>query len=206
MIPKNKQKVNKSGDTMTGPLEFNNKSVFQAIKKVRTINEEDYTLSLGVGADKSAAIEIAKNGVILGRIDIMADGTIKNFKTNQRLIEEGEIYYKSGDTIQYKEAGELIVSGTLTGSGKKILFSFNTYKRLDNITNITIQSLPLGIRHPTGGYIKYLAFNFVNYIEKIYKINENTIGIALYNDDGWDYTNNVPLVITNEKELVFNLT
>lgn len=186
---------------MTGPLEFNNKSVFQAIKKVRTINEEDYTLSLGVGADKSAALEIAKNGVILGRIDITADGTIKNFKTTQRLIEEDEIYYKSGDNYTSKattfssHSYSETCAGSLTTANSEILFAIKTSKSLKNISSVTINNMNITARNPEG-YIFQKTDALKSYDCAARKINDNTIAVSVYKSSCFaDFKNNTPVSI-----------
>lgn len=81
-------KVNKTGDTMSGVLKIENKSAFNGVDKVRTINGTDYTASFGVGSDGSASLEVHNTSGMLGRIDINIDGKIKNSKTGKYLVEE----------------------------------------------------------------------------------------------------------------------
>lgn len=95
MIPKNKQKVNKSGDTMTGPLVIENKNVFTGVDKTRTVNGTDYTARFGVGADGSASLELHANSATLGRIDVRTDGTIKNWKSGKILQEIDDTGWKN---------------------------------------------------------------------------------------------------------------
>lgn len=76
------------------PIYFNNKNDFFAIKKTRTIDGTDYTATFGVGAEKSAAIEIKEGNTILGRLNVMSDGKIINYVTGKRLIEDGDMPYK----------------------------------------------------------------------------------------------------------------
>lgn len=80
--------VNKAGDTMTGALEIDNKSVFNGVIKTRTINGVDYRATFGLGSDVTAALELSQSGTILGRLDITKDGRIKNSKTQKYLVEE----------------------------------------------------------------------------------------------------------------------
>lgn len=84
------EKVKKTGDTMTGILRFENKKEFSGIEKTRTIDDIDYVAKIGIGAVKSIGLEISANGEIKGRLDIMADGTVKNYKTGNLLVEEGK--------------------------------------------------------------------------------------------------------------------
>lgn len=84
----NAGKVDKTGDTMSGALKIENKSAFTGVDKVRTINNVDYTVSLGVGSDASASLELHDASGTLGRIDINKDGKIKNFKTQKYLVEQ----------------------------------------------------------------------------------------------------------------------
>lgn len=84
------EKVDFTGDIMIGILNFENKKEFEAIRKIRTIDNVDYMAKLGIGASKSVSLELSADGQTLGRLDIMADGTIKNYKTGNLLIEEGK--------------------------------------------------------------------------------------------------------------------
>lgn len=161
-------KVNKSGDTMTGSLNIANKGVFEGMKKIRTIDGEDYIAIFGVGSDGSACIEINCTNVAgtLGRINIMPDGKIQNFKTQKYLVEQNtwktaktNSSYCTG-TCKYLEIGNALIitiqdlaitsnvvhnNALFSGlpSGKEQLFLVNqfnttTHKRLklDNSGNI----------------------------------------------------------------------
>lgn len=81
-------KVSKSGDTLTGELIFINKNDYGAIRKARTIDGTDYTLSVGVGANKSARLELYTGQGNVGQLDVKNDGTIWNGKTSRRLLED----------------------------------------------------------------------------------------------------------------------
>ncbi len=84
----NDGKVDKTGDTMSGVLKIENKSAFNGVDKVRTIDGVDYAATLGVGIDGSASLELHNASGTLGRIDINKDGKIKNYKTGKYLVEE----------------------------------------------------------------------------------------------------------------------
>lgn len=194
MIPKCKQNVKKSGDTMTGPLVIENKNTFTGVDKTRTVNGVDYTVRLGVGADGSASLELHTGPDTLGRIDITPEGTIKNWKTGRKLIEEDEIYYKSGDTISADYG--IYVGGTLTGGAKQIVFSMTTDKSLKNINKITLNSMKLTVRSVTGEYL----LNGVNNTDfdgtvSIERRNNNTLSIYWNANTAFSATNNTPVAV-----------
>lgn len=81
--------VDKSGDVMTGALQLKNLNVFDGLIKYRTIEGKTYKGKLGIGINKTLAIEFGDNdGNILGRLDITSDGKILNQKTGKYLVEE----------------------------------------------------------------------------------------------------------------------
>ena len=123
----NEGKVDKSGDTMTGVLKIENKSTFNGIDKIRTIDGTDYAVSLGVGIDASASLELHDASGTLGRIDVNKDGKIKNFKTGKYLAEIDSSFQNlslaSGITVgsvtqqaKYKKTGGIVsVVGDISG-------------------------------------------------------------------------------------------
>ena len=83
-----KDKVNKTGDTLTGSLYFDNADTYDAIRKKRTIDGVDYELSVGLGGNKSARMElVGTNNIVLGSMEARSDG-IYNGKTNKKLAEQ----------------------------------------------------------------------------------------------------------------------
>lgn len=126
----NEGKVDKSGDTMTGALQIENKNEFTGVNKVRTIDETDYGVRLGVGIDASASLELNDASGTLGRIDINKDGKIKNFKTGKYLAEIDSSFQNlslaSGITVgtiaklaKYKKTGGIVsVIGDIAGVAK----------------------------------------------------------------------------------------
>ena len=123
----NAGKVDKTGDTMSGVLKIENKSAFNGVDKVRTIDGKDYTVSLGVGIDASASLELHDASGTLGRIDVNKDGKIKNFKTGNYLAEIDSSFQNlslaSGITVgsvvqqaKYKKTGGIVsVVGDISG-------------------------------------------------------------------------------------------
>ena len=80
--------VSKSGDVMIAPLRFENTDNYNAIRKSRIISGQEYELTLGIGGNKSARIELVNAGTVVGAIEVRDDGTIYNSKTNKKLAEE----------------------------------------------------------------------------------------------------------------------
>ena len=81
-------KVNKSGDTLTGELQFNNKNEYGAIKKTRTLSNVDYSAYLGVGGNVSSRLELLdSNNNVLSSVEVRPDGYIWNGVKNRRLVE-----------------------------------------------------------------------------------------------------------------------
>lgn len=76
-------KVNKSGDELTGALDFKNLNEFRAISKVRTINGTTYYVSWGcgqLGGEGIVAMELhlpstsGEQSTLLGRLEIGSRG------------------------------------------------------------------------------------------------------------------------------------
>lgn len=97
-----KEKVNKSGDTLTGFLDFENKNEFHAFLKTRTLNGTDYQVAVGVGGNNSARMEFVQNNNILSSVEARIDGGIYNGKTGNRLIEtKSEINYDNWHSVVF---------------------------------------------------------------------------------------------------------
>jgi len=80
--------VEKTGDTMTGELLFENKDDFNAIRKTRTLNGTDYQLTVGLGGNGSARMEFVKvPNNVLSSVEARSDG-IYNGVTGKKLAEQ----------------------------------------------------------------------------------------------------------------------
>ena len=108
-------KVNKSGDTLTGELLFNNKNDYGAIRKTRTLNGTDYELSVGVGGNGSARMEYINNNNVLGSIEVRSNG-LYNGVSGKKLVEQitTEWIYASRQnltdgTIRYQKIGNIAI-------------------------------------------------------------------------------------------------
>ena len=134
MIPKCKSFIKKQGDTMSGPLKIKNIYEFVGVEKTRTINSKDYTARFGVGqagTEGSATLELINaSSEILGRLEVRADGTIKNQKSNKYIAEIDadfkDLLLASGITVgtiakqaKYKKTGGIVsIIGDVAGVTK----------------------------------------------------------------------------------------
>lgn len=125
-------KVNKTGDTLTGGLTFNNKNDYDAFRKLRTINNTDYGVSVGVGANTSARIELYQGSTALGGLDVKQDG-LYNEVNGKKLAEQEtssafitasnstlatNVSYKIGNVVGIN--AKLTAFSTSAGTGKVI--------------------------------------------------------------------------------------
>ena len=87
--------VEKTGDTMTGDLLFENKNDYAAIRKTRTLNGTDYQLTVGVGENGSARMEyVDNNDAVLSSVEARSNG-IYNGVTGKKLVETNEVNFVS---------------------------------------------------------------------------------------------------------------
>lgn len=79
--------VEKSGDTMTGVLNFNNTNSYEAIIKDRTINNINYKAKLGVGGNGSVRLELNEGSSTSGTsLEVRTNG-LYNGLSGQKLLE-----------------------------------------------------------------------------------------------------------------------
>ena len=76
-------KVNKTGDTLSGPLHFNNPSATRAISKIRTVEGTTYFMDVGMGVYSGKATSYMRlvqgsdsDGTQLYRMDITPNGVL----------------------------------------------------------------------------------------------------------------------------------
>lgn len=107
--------VEKTGDTLTGSLNFNNKNDFNAIRKTRTLNGTDYQLTLGLGGNGSARMElVGENDTVLGSAEVRSDG-IYNGLSGKKLAEQessgdldmqsNSVKFENNGNVLWKESG-----------------------------------------------------------------------------------------------------
>lgn len=115
------QKVNKTGDTLTGSLNFNNKNDFNAIRKTRTLNGTDYQLTVGLGGNGSARMElVGENDTVLGSVEVRNDG-VYNGKTGNKLVE-------TKSQIEYNNWHSVVLTRSDTNTLYVILYGSNHLK------------------------------------------------------------------------------
>ena len=110
--------VEKSGDTLTGGLLFENKNDYAAIRKTRTLNGTDYQLTVGVGGNGSARMEFVKAvkapDNVLSSVEVRSDG-IYNGKTNKKLAEQSTGWTDATKTsaisgiVKYTKIGNIVI-------------------------------------------------------------------------------------------------
>lgn len=103
----NENKVNKNGDTIDGDLSFTNRhyisleagdvfednttsNAFKALQKARVTRDgtKKY-VEFGCGAEGAAVLEAQdETKAIMGRLEVRQDGTIYNYKSDNKLMEE----------------------------------------------------------------------------------------------------------------------
>ena len=109
--------VEKSGDTLTGELFFNNTDGYGAITKYRTVSGTNYSLALGLGANGATRLE-NRGGANDTSLEVRSDG-IYNGLSGKKLVEEvGDISLttnlESGRATAYR-IGKIVIV-TITGS------------------------------------------------------------------------------------------
>lgn len=80
-------KVNKSGDTLTGVLSFQNKNAYDAIGKFRTINNVDYYVDFGcgkIGGKGCVSLQYMEGNAVKGRLEVSTSGVSFYDKTGKR--------------------------------------------------------------------------------------------------------------------------
>lgn len=102
-------KVNKTGDTLTGFLDFENKDEFHAFLKTRTLNGTDYQVAVGVGGNNSARMECVQNNNVLSSVEARDDGRIWNGKTNRNLPEVAYCGWQSSFTFTMRGGHALVM-------------------------------------------------------------------------------------------------
>lgn len=81
------KKVNRTGDTLTGVLSFQNKSAYAALGKYRTINGVDYYVDFGcgnIGGKGCVAMQYMEGSTVKGRLEISGSGVSFYDENNKR--------------------------------------------------------------------------------------------------------------------------
>ena len=180
--------VEKTGDTLTGSLYFNNADGYDAIRKKRTIDGVNYELSVGVGANKSARLEFNTGGQSLSYVEARTDGGIYNGKTNKKLAEQSTGWTNATKTsaiegtVKYTKIGNIVIVifddlqlksnisfGTILASGLPIATS---YQRTV-LDNYDAPSRPIRVAINESGQI-------VSHYTALGSSTENHYGTLIY--------------------------
>ena len=166
--------VEKTGDTLTGELLFENKDGYEAIRKTRTLNNEDYQVTVGVGANMSARMEFVKvPDNVLGSVEARSDG-IYNGVSGKKLAEEvGNISLtttlQNGNATAYRVGNIVIVN--ITGQ-KNLPSDWQDYDlvTLSGVTAKIFNGAPI-VDQDTG----LCADIFINQNSNVIKINKRGV-------------------------------
>ena len=103
-------------------------------------------------------------------------------------------FYKSGDS--YSDSGLFHAGGMITGGLSEIQTTITLPKRLDNISNISVNSYKLTTRKIEGGYLLNQATSGLTVIAS--KVDDCHIRLSIKNSDGstFDSTNNTPVCVS----------
>lgn len=107
--------VEKTGDTMTGELVFNNPSEYEAITKKRTNNNVDYRMILGVGGTGVIRLERREGTAGSGQSLEVRDDGLYSGASGKKLAEQSTGWtnatlssYITG-TVRYVKIGNIVI-------------------------------------------------------------------------------------------------
>lgn len=116
--PKNGNKILSDGIEFNEEIEVKNGNTFSAIRKTRTVNNTDYTVTLGVGTTNNegvSALELIEDGTLKSRLELRRNGTMVNAKTNRQITENPSGWtnatatsYLNGN-IKYAKLGNVVI-------------------------------------------------------------------------------------------------
>lgn len=126
----------------------------------------------------------------------IADNSISNSKLNVTWTNIEDLYYKAGNTVSEVSGDEgiyaQILDGFITTGTVDLVFKIPLAKRLDNISNATLNSC-VGEYRCAGGYLSGSGTDIVTqstqsgvFISKA----TNTITFKFSKNGGWGATNN----------------
>lgn len=131
-----------------------------------------------------------------------------NLNTLQDNVEDaidGGLYYKSGDT--YEIGSQLYAGGVLTGSAKTIQFSIFLPKLLDNISNITINSINITARGINGYLLNSQNLSDLTSagVLSVVSIENNCASIQYTSNEAFNTTNNTAVgIYLKDTVITFN--
>lgn len=101
--------------------------------------------------------------------------------------------FKPGETIAN---ADYFVYGFITGSGREVNLIFPIGKSIENVTSAVCEYCRCAVRSVAGTYLGgQTNIDLTEYVTLVELHKEqNAIMVRLWNDNGWDITNNTPLV------------
>lgn len=139
----------------------------------------------------AAAFPVSSNNI--------ADSSITNSKLNVTWANIADLYYKSGDVVSEASTDQSVYAqvfdGFITSGNADLVFKVPVAKRLDNITNATLNACS-GEYRCAGGYLSGSGTDIVTqstqsgvFISKA----TNSITFKFTKSGGWGSTNNSPV-------------
>lgn len=128
---------------------------------------------------------------------------IKSVTNNNNITLNDSLFYKQNDVIEMGNAGVpglYVANGYISWSTQSVFVTIAVPKRLDNISNISVNNLNVELRGISGylnsasGYIEYVGKS--GYTITAWKSSNNTITIKLAKSSAFtNITNNTPVVL-----------
>lgn len=135
---------------LAGRLLFNNKDSYDAIRKTRTFNDEDYQVSVGVGGNMSARMEFVKvPDNVLSSVEARSDG-IYNGVSGNKLLEVEKVVsvtsdYQIADNSCFKSQDFINIGINIYNENS----TYGTYSWVQ-LARLPVGSRPSGEKYITG--------------------------------------------------------
>ena len=141
---------------------------------------------------------IDQNGKYWQYVVNLSDKLIR-FQTNEtgswvtpiECIDRHMMFFLPGDTYTAPGYGAYIYGHVTTG-GKDLRMSIPLGKMTNLISSVTITTLNIGVRIPSGGYVTGDVYDYKSSIYHI-DLEGSFVHVTCRNDDGWGVTNNIPV-------------
>lgn len=109
--------VEKTGDTLTGELFFENTDGYGAITKYRTVSGTNYSLALGLGANGATRLE-NRGGANNISLEVRADGIYNGSSGNKLMESKSEIVYSNWHSVVLTRSDQTNLLVMLYGSNQ----------------------------------------------------------------------------------------
>ena len=187
-LPNYEKKVNKSGDTLTGGLTFNNPSEYEAITKKRDGTNTDYTMILGLGGTGVVRLERREGTAGSGQSLEVRDDGLYSGATGKKLAEQSNGWTNVSLTSYLRGTAWYVRIGNI------VIVNFNEVNINQNITQhatvlatglpkASTSGLSLLTNFDTGEYLRILitdAGNIQNHWSNANASNNVWYGTLIY--------------------------